>query len=209
MRNLVLTSLLGICATACGGGGGGGGGQQGTPHGNPAPSPPSSSLAINMNGRWRVTLTQLVEVDDPSPSPLPEGVEIVVQGGVAVAVTSGTASVSLDRAEYENRFGFTLDWYSNQGTGTAFEFGYGWDRLRVPGGGGAFRDFHQYGMRLAAVSDNALIGYEAAQQQDFLNAPRTSWVAWHVFTRVQSLPAYGESPPSIDVELDDARTTGR
>lgn len=136
-----------------------------------------------MDGVWLVIATTVTGGTAANPTPIPVGQIVVIQNGVAVAVGTQTQARSLARGDIETTLGFTLDWYSNAAGGSLGDFGYGWDRLRVAGGGGAFWDYGQYGFRVAPVDNDLLVGYEAEIRQDFLGEPRTDWTASHLLTR--------------------------
>ena len=151
---------------------------------NPAPAPGAAlGVAIDMNGIWAVTGTTITSSDALSPTPVAVGQLVLIQGGKAVAIGTAAAAASLQRSDIETSIGFPLDWYANATSPATGDFGYGWDRLRVAGGGGQFSDYVQYGFRVAAVSSDQLVGYEAEVRQDFLGAARTEWVAWHLLAR--------------------------
>ncbi|MBL8301253.1 MAG: hypothetical protein JNM26_00605 [Ideonella sp.] len=185
MPRLLAPALL--LLASCGGGGGGGAApppvQPDPDKLNPAPTSAVTTV-IDMTGTWRVTDRDVVEANTTETNGLDIDSLVTVGFGQAVDVdVPGIGSVALGRSEVEALTGFPLDWYQNSADGSRFDYGYGWDRLRVAGGGGAMRDFVQYGIRIVALSPNLMFGYEAEVTQDFLGQPRFNYVATLLLAR--------------------------
>lgn len=175
MRLLALSLLLAACS-----GGGGSSSSAPTPTaGNPNPAPgPQPVHETDMRGAWRVVSNQLIQGTPGLTGPLPvDSVAVMDFAAIVSASIPGAPDPVLDRVGLENALGFPVAWHQNHYDGSTAEFGYGWDRLRVPGGGGAAPDYLQYGIRLIALNDNMLAGYEAEHRQDFLGQPRTMWIS--------------------------------
>lgn len=180
MRTLLPLTLFVV--SACGGGGGGAPAAQASP--NPAPEL-QPTTTIDMTGTWRVTNREIVEANTTETNGLNLDSYVQFAGGQVVqADVPGVGPVPVWRSTLEAATGFALDWYENAGDGSSADFGYGWDRLRVAGGGGAFRDYVQYGIRLVAVSPNLMVGYEAEVTQDYLGQPRFDYLASLILSRV-------------------------
>jgi hypothetical protein len=187
MRSLCLVLAL----AACGGGGGGGNKTAVMPEDrNPAPDiDPLLAQPISLAGVWEVAQVVLLSGDDPEPYPMEVGTRVIVQGEgggryTAFASQNGAKMFTLERQPLEQELGFPFDWYENDGDGLTFDYGYGWDRLRELGGGGAFPDYVQYGVQMAAASSQVLTGYESEVHQAFLGEPRYEWVAQVMLVRV-------------------------
>lgn len=176
-------TLILLALAACGGGGGGGAPQvQAAP--NPAPEI-QPTTTINMTGTWRVTDRQIVETNTTETNGLNVDTFVQVEGNQVVqADVPGSGPAPVWQSTLEAAIGFSLDWYENTGDGSSLDFGYGWDRLRVAGGGGAFRDYVQYGVRVAAIAPNLMVGYEVEITQDFLGQPRFEYLASLILSRV-------------------------
>lgn len=184
MRIAFVLAVLAAC------GGGGNDAPPPEPPVNPNPAPATEPVAtIDMAGSWRVQSANVIAGNAPSPEPLTVNAIIFVQsaGGLncfASSITTLLGTSSLSQQSVEATTGFPLDWYQNVGDGSFLDYGYGWDRLRVAGGGGGqFLDYVQYGVRVIAVSQDILVGYEAEWTQDFLGQPRFEWLAQVVLSR--------------------------
>jgi hypothetical protein len=183
-RHIWLT-LLSCVLAACSGGGGG----ASAPPANPNPAPPTTPLgSINMVGTWTVVSRTITSTNTTETGALDVGAQVLVSaapGGYFVLGVEipNVGQAPILQADIEAVTGFPLDWYQNAGDGSLLDFGYGWDRLRVAGGGGSMRDYVQYGVRIVAIGQNLMAGYEAELTQDFLGQPRFEWVAEITLTR--------------------------
>lgn len=175
-------SLLLAFVAACSGGGSSA--PPTPPDLNPAPAP-AGAASVDMDGYWTITDSTLAAGSSPGAQSMPVGTvlrffedrlySIQVPGGSEVQIALGTI---------EGQTGFPVDYYENEGDTTAIDFGFGWDRLRVPGGGGQYADYYFYGIRVAPVGETLLIGYEGEERQPFLGQPRTEWAAALILARV-------------------------
>lgn len=180
MRSLSLFALSLLVACS----GGGGGGPAPAPV-NPNPAPATMPLtSIDMTGAWQVTVRNIVSANTTETNGLQIGaVAEVLPTGTGFMVNATEPPAAIHRQDIEAAIGFSLDWYQNNGDGSFLDFGYGWDRLRVAGGGGAVRDYVQYGVRVVALAPDLLTGYEAEWTQDFLGQPRFEWLAQVILHR--------------------------
>lgn len=183
MRRFAVSLVLALAA--CGGGGGGSSAilppPDPPPMENPAPAPPRGE-PIDLAGVWRLVESNMIEgFGESSPlgtlldiAPAGEGFEV---RHVLVPMSGTNVLIPVSRQAIELSVGFAVDWYENEGDGTFFDYGYGWDRLTVPGGGLAMHDFVQYGLRLAPTSPTVLVGYEAEWTESVPGNERFKWLA--------------------------------
>lgn len=184
ISSLFFAATAALLLIGCKGGGGGGG------PGNPAETP-NASTSISMDGYWQCVESVLGMTNTVFTGEFDPGEVIEIRQNQIIGMP--VIGESWLRADMELLFGFPLGWYHNAGTGQMMDFHVGWDRLSQ--GGGAFVDYANYGLRLAATGPNELTGFESAEEQETSQVSRTKWTAAVRFQRINSLPAQLASSP--------------
>ena len=139
-----------------------------------------------MDGYWQCVESVLGSTNTVFTGEFDVGEVIEIRQGQLIGLAS--AGESWLRADLELMLGFLVNWYSNRADGRTVDYHVGWDRLST--GAGAFIDYVNYGLRLAANGPNELIGFESAIEQENSQVSRTQWTAGVRFNRMSSFPAY-------------------
>lgn len=176
-----------VLFTACGGGGGGSAPPIDPAEANPAPEPPDPYAPVDIAGLWVVAQTTPFSEIAGDIVPLPVGTRLDIFSNPALGLVNVISPENVvqvtQREPLEDGLGFPVDWYINEVGPGYLDFGVGWDRLRIAGGGGQFADYYQHGIRLVALGPNSLFAFEALERQTFLGQPRHEWLVSHVLTR--------------------------
>ena len=187
-RSIVLS--LSIFAASCGGGGGGA-------PANPAETPVATT-SVDLDGFWQCTESTLVGSDTVDVHPFEVGEVIQVFDGRLIGDVTNQQSYL--RADIEFELGFLLGWYANSSDGRALDFGSGYDMIGRPEVPSWAFDYLNYGLRLAAVGPDELVGFESAIEQWDSQTSRTQWTYALRFVRVATSPAVLEEEASEPYE---------
>ena len=191
----IVSVAVSFLMVSCGGGGGGGG------PANPAQAP-TATTSTSMTGYWRCAESTLITTNTVNTFEfVPNDVIEIWQNQI---IGMPVISQSWLRPDIEVELGFLLGWYYNSGNGSVLDYHMGWDRLAQ--GAGQFVDYENYGLRLAAIGPDQLIGYEAAVVQESPQVSREEWTAAVRFERTTPPPQSGDSQEELEPRKRLVRT---